>query len=59
MDTLATIGLIALAIIFLLWRIYITLKRKSCCGSCGCDLMSKKDRAKLQQRKQQSADRKG
>ena len=43
-QTIIVTALVSIAILFILWRCYIALKRYSCCGSCGCDLMTKKER---------------
>lgn len=51
LTTILTAAVIVLAVLFLAWRAYIALKRYSCCGSCGCDLMTKKERKAYESRK--------
>jgi hypothetical protein len=43
-QTIIVTVILSLALLFILWRCYIALRRYSCCGSCGCDLMTKKER---------------
>ncbi|MFT5882492.1 MAG: hypothetical protein ACI9FG_000995 [Crocinitomicaceae bacterium] len=43
-QTIIVTAAIGIALIFILWRCYIALRRYSCCGTCGCDLMTKKER---------------
>jgi len=50
-QTIFVTAAIVIALAFLLWRGYIALKRYSCCGSCGCDLMTKKERKAYDARK--------
>lgn len=50
-QTIITLAVIALALLFLGWRLYNSLKRYSCCGTCGCDLMSKKERKAFDERR--------
>jgi hypothetical protein len=51
LTTILTVSSIALLVLFLAWRGYIALRRYSCCGSCGCDLMTKKERKAYEARK--------
>lgn len=53
-QTIIIAASIALAILLILWRGYIALKRYSCCGSCGCDLMTKKERKAYEERSAQA-----
>ncbi|GAA5494554.1 hypothetical protein SAMN02745181_3169 [Rubritalea squalenifaciens DSM 18772] len=55
MPSQTTIALIivALAVIIVIWRAYVSLKRSSCCGSCGCNLMSDKAKKKMLAKRKQ------
>lgn len=53
-QTILALLIVALAIVIIIWRAYVNLKRSSCCGSCGCNLMSDKAKQKmLEKRKKQ------
>ncbi|MGJ8657404.1 MAG: hypothetical protein ACSHX6_13225 [Akkermansiaceae bacterium] len=47
MQTFLIISAIVIAIAFLLWRAYRALQRSACCGTCGCNLMSEKQKKKM------------
>lgn len=51
LQTIITICVIAATVIWLARRAYISLKSSACCGSCGCSLMSEKDKKKMLQRR--------
>ena len=55
-QTVIVIAAIVAAIIFIVWRCYIALRRYSCCGTCGCDLMTKKERKIYEERNAGLAD---
>ena len=55
-ETIFIIFAVVAIILFVIWRGYIALKRYSCCGTCGCDLMTKKDRKAFEARKANLAD---
>lgn len=46
-QTILALGFVLLAILLLAWKAYKSLKRSACCGSCGCNLMSEKDKKKM------------
>jgi len=43
-QTIYIIASIAVVVLVLCWFGYRALKRYTCCGTCGCDLMTKKER---------------
>ncbi|WP_018969475.1 hypothetical protein [Rubritalea marina] len=52
-QTIITLCVIATTAIWLTWRFYTALKRSACCGTCGCSLMSEKDKTRMLQRRTQ------
>lgn len=46
-QTIIALSIVALAIALIAWRVYISLKRKACCGSCGCNVMSPKAKKQM------------
>ncbi|MFC4992719.1 hypothetical protein [Rubritalea tangerina] len=54
-QTILIASSIVLLVLFAVWRGYVALKRYSCCGSCGCDLMTKKERKAYEARKKGNA----
>ncbi len=50
-QTIYTIASIAVVILAILWFGYRALKRYTCCGTCGCDLMTKKERKAYDERR--------
>lgn len=46
-QTIIALAFVALAVLAIVWRIYKSLKNSSCCGSCGCNLMSDKAKKEL------------
>lgn len=43
-QTIFITAAIVVVILGVLWFGYRALKRYTCCGTCGCDLMTKKER---------------
>ena len=50
-ETIYIIVAIAVVILAALWFGYRALRRYSCCGTCGCNLMTKKERKAYEERK--------
>ena len=50
-QTVYTLIAIAVIVLIILWFGYRALRRYSCCGTCGCDLMTKKERKAFEARK--------
>lgn len=50
-QTVIALSIVTIAALALLWRVYRKLKRSSCCGSCGCNLMSDKAKKKMLQQR--------
>ena len=50
-QTIYIIASIAVVVLAILWFGYRALRRYSCCGTCGCDLMTKKERKAFEARK--------
>ena len=50
-QTIYILAAIAVIVLALLWFGYRALRRYSCCGTCGCNLMTKKERKAYEARK--------
>jgi len=46
-QTILALCTVALAVAALGYKLYRSLKSASCCGSCGCNMMSDKAKGKL------------
>ncbi|MFC5050200.1 FeoB-associated Cys-rich membrane protein [Rubritalea spongiae] len=46
-QTAIALSLVALAILAIAWKAYKSLKNSACCGSCGCSVMSPKEKKKM------------
>lgn len=54
-QTIYIIASIAVTVLAILWFGYRALRRYSCCGTCGCDVMTKKERKAFEARKGNSS----
>jgi hypothetical protein len=46
-QTILALCTVALAVAALAYKVYKSLKSSSCCGSCGCNMMSDKAKKEL------------
>ncbi len=46
-QTIIALSIVALTVVALAYKVYKSLKSSSCCGSCGCNMMSEKVKQKM------------
>jgi hypothetical protein len=58
METFLIISGITLAILLIIWWLYRAIRQSICCGTCGCNLVSDKQKKKMLARREKRSIRK-